>query len=81
MSQWTTVAVRCDRREAAAPDGQCVTQEAARPGESLAQLRARLITEGWGREAATNGRDWCPLHRPDPNCEARCALTLIGGGA
>jgi hypothetical protein len=62
MSQWTVVAVRCDRKIASEPDGQCAEQHAARPGERLPELLARLaVEEGWSREPGST-RDHCAVH-------------------
>lgn len=60
MSQWTVVAVRCDRRTGPAVDGQCTEQEAARPGERLPALLERLAADGWSRTGGRN--DYCAEH-------------------
>lgn len=70
MSQWTVVAVRCDRLMPGERDGQCTEQHAARPGERLPELLARLAAEeGWSREPGQ--RDFCAVHT------ARAALRSV----
>jgi hypothetical protein len=58
VSTHGTVTIRCDNVVCAAPRGRARPVEMNRPGESIADMVARLRALGWRFEA----RDlaWCP---------------------